>query len=554
MPTDLVFDFHNHISLKASLTQGKKTSWDKIELKTTGLLAKAAKNFGESLNSQANLKQLKAGNVKISVCTFYGTEKAFAESKIFQDLVPQISPLNGQYLKDINTGKISYYKAFENDMGQLIMDMLNPPSDCKDCHYLFVDSVDQIDIADTKTSYIIPVFEGLHCFKNFNKPEDEPLSATEFNNVLTLFNEFRKLHRPLYATITHHSKQPFCTSTYGVRILLANAVVILGNDHSFKPAGFGINSNGYKMLEACYHPEDPNIKPTLVDIKHMSLVSRKQFFSWRKNPNYPERLKMPIVASHVGFTGFSSTKIPVEKIKNSLMGQMGFDKIIHHTPYIRKGHINGTLFNPWTVNLFDEEILEILSSDGFFGLSLDRRVIGAGNVFDEYFSEDEYHYLNKELKSFTETVDAALWELPYKEKFEASDFDNVYDGKVEFAPDTVSADLHIKFFVNQLLHVVRVGIANGFNGTVVGKPNVWNKVGIGSDMDGLVDPIYLGNANTLFTSDKFATLKSLVKTELQNSIAADHSFNYQLPGNDAGLAMDKLFFSNAFDFLKKYYK
>ena len=39
-----------------------------------------------------------------------------------------------------------------------------------------------------------------------------------------------------------------------------------------------------------------------------------------------------------------------------------------------------TVFNPWTINLFDEDILEIVESSGMIGIIMDERVLGYGKL------------------------------------------------------------------------------------------------------------------------------------------------------------------------------
>ena len=52
-----------------------------------------------------------------------------------------------------------------------------------------------------------------------------------------------------------------------------------------------------------------------------------------------------------------------------------------------------TYFNPWSINLYNEEIKEIIASGGLIGLNLDQRIQGADKVKGEYFSALEFEAL-----------------------------------------------------------------------------------------------------------------------------------------------------------------
>ena len=65
-------------------------------------------------------------------------------------------------------------------------------------------------------------------------------------------------------------------------------------------------------------------------------------------------------------------KLPIEKYKKT---RRGFTKVSYKKP---KGHVEGTLFNPISINLYNEDIKEIIQSNGLMGLILDERILGAG--------------------------------------------------------------------------------------------------------------------------------------------------------------------------------
>ncbi|MBA3900537.1 MAG: hypothetical protein H0X62_10060, partial [Bacteroidetes bacterium] len=106
----------------------------------------------------------------------------------------------------------------------------------------------------------------------------------------------------------------------------------------------------------------------LIDIKHMSLKSRKDYYEYRRSKGYSE----PILATHMGVTGLSwDYKFPVSACKK-FKGR-GYSMIKY---YQEKQEGALVPFNPCSINMYDEDIKEVLLSGGLIGMSLDRGILG----------------------------------------------------------------------------------------------------------------------------------------------------------------------------------
>ncbi len=123
----------------------------------------------------------------------------------------------------------------------------------------------------------------------------------------------------------------------------------------------------------------------LIDIKHMSLEARKQYYEFLKEI-IVRRISRYLI-SHGGVTGVSWDNKPVVCRKK----YRDWIKVRYFKP---KGLMR-TKFNPWSINLYDEEIKKIVDSNGLIGLNLDERILGAKQKRPgervEYFSPEEFN-------------------------------------------------------------------------------------------------------------------------------------------------------------------
>ncbi|MEL6135538.1 MAG: membrane dipeptidase, partial [Bacteroidota bacterium] len=106
----------------------------------------------------------------------------------------------------------------------------------------------------------------------------------------------------------------------------------------------GFTPLGKKVLHALL--DDQRGKPIYIDIKHMSVESRKEYMRLLET-DYASR-DIPLIVSHGGVTG------------TTLSGARPI------------GEAKGT-FNEGDINFFDEELVKIAESGGLFALQVDRR-------------------------------------------------------------------------------------------------------------------------------------------------------------------------------------
>ena len=114
----------------------------------------------------------------------------------------------------------------------------------------------------------------------------------------------------------------------------------------------GFTSLGKKVLHELLSSK--NGKRILIDIRHMSIEARLEYYSLvkkhnKKNPND----RIPIISSHTAVNGFDTIQKSIEKKDN-----------------MQK--VNSSDFFSWGINLSKEEIRIIHESNGIVGVILDK--------------------------------------------------------------------------------------------------------------------------------------------------------------------------------------
>ena len=477
----MFFDFHCHPSFKTFLGNRqqslRKNCWTNL-------------NFDIDMNildSQASLSQIKAGKAKLIVCALYALENAFAGSwkiKAAAGFSPHIEKM---FLREIHREQWGYRELMmdEHQHFMLSSDISSQKS------FKVLDSITDFDPNSSKLQVILAAEGGHNFYQNFQEPGEQP-------DILDNLRFHKQPGNPrlLYVTLTHLQQSEFCTHAYGMK-MIKNPV--------FNPVGKSLNSLGRAFIREALSTQHG--RRILIDIKHMSLKSRLSFYQLRK-AEFPD---VPIAATHMGVTGVSYLKKPVHKTQSNIK-----KKCVEVFYYRSPGALD-TYFNPWSINLYDEDIEKIMLSGGLIGLSLDQRILGCGNVSKEHFSQQEFvqSEFQPVKKPKYHTLDAQHHNTSKKLK-----------------------DWQIRYFCNNWLHVIKVGFE------VVGD-DAWDHVCIGSDFDGLIDPV-----NDFKSAADYKFLFGRVVEWLPEMAQA---MGIPLPAQEVQVRARGLVFDNALGFLQKHY-
>lgn len=519
----MYFDLHFHPSFKSFVSgvtsEERDNCWEEYS------------NVAIRIKSKSSLPQIKRSNVSIGVATIYSMEKQMSSSFFFSYLTPGISMISKDFWINLPSRnnfnllleEIEHFEKYSNHESK----------------YRIINSIRDYD--PNQLNFILAI-EGGHAL------ESTPEFTVE-QNLLKLKN-FK--YNFLYLTFTHMTKSFLCTHAFGMQQVKQN------ND--FKPHGSGISKLGFKIIDLAYSKSKGS--RILIDVKHMSLVSRKQFYEYRKKKGYDST---PIIASHVGVTGISWEIGSIARyFRNNAIGNGDFIQVKYDRPEGSKINYEGrefkAKFNPWSINLYDEDILEIINSSGLIGINFDQRILGAQKVKGEYFSRKEFELLTQKTLPILE----GEFELEELSDVEVDEITRDYSEMIylnnsmelnQKLIDSTSAETtfeamkiayaeyrkkkHILHLANTIIHIIRIG-----------GEKAWKNICIGSDFDGLINPI-----NNCRTVEDYETLEVQLPRALAATLTSVNSEPNDVMLLETGLdeKVRDIMFNNAKRFLDNNY-
>ena len=297
--------------------------------------------------SQANFTSMAKGGVRVACVSLYPIEKGFFRNKIKNEFINDIA-LNfatgvGKKRVDAIQGLTNYFDDLEMEYDfykQLDGSIMNLPEG--KFRYRLVNSYSEIKaIRDSndniETICILLSIEGLHVLHSdiSQAPNKSQLMA----NLLKIKNWE---HSPFFVAVAHHFWNHFCGHAESFTKLVKSKVdQSEGLNSGFTPLGIEV-VNELLSIE--------NGKRILIDLKHMSVASRKDFYKIIDTNSAYRNL--PLLVSHGAANGIQS-----------------FDESV------QKGSKVAAKLNPVDINFYNDEIIRIAKGKGVFGLQLDERRI-----------------------------------------------------------------------------------------------------------------------------------------------------------------------------------
>lgn len=549
--TNKIFDFHFHLLFKHYLSNGTPITQ---QVKTTGLASLLNDLFGGPFNSQSSPDQVKDSQLYLGVASIISLEHAFAR-RILHVLgidFSHILPLNKEIVNKTKDGKTSYYAEFQQQV-KMYLDSKATLEQApyhikytgrKDWEGKTRQQITDILKNDNQQRYLVFSIEGGHNLS------DVPIRGTALSRTPELNLKDIQDNSELdfisinLCHLSYIPEQPLGGFAQGLN---KQAQIAFSSEDFMPKAGLGLTQLGKKVVrQALLHEK----RPVLIDLKHMSVYTRFHFYRYRESliNEAPAVNRLPIITSHTGFTFTSLNNYLSKKQFRSTTGQQdGAFVCIVESENRKIGKTNdsinsGLYGNPWTINLFDEEIIEIMSSRGMIGISLDQRILGAEKMVDssrpEYF-DPEYIAKEEWEKLFRDG------QLPGAEKL------------FDFLSIPSRAERHLMLLCLHIIYAVRIG-----NAGIGWEPGTspWDHICIGSDFDGLINPINRMD-NILKLSDLVAGLKKYlpVADKYLNTGDDNNARSLRYNNADGSLDMDyldevtgKFMYTNGLNFTARY--
>ena len=516
------FDFHIHPTLKSLFSDedataglSKLSPWQPLDTRNIPPLIKCCSDLSDILASQSNLAQLCNNDCNLVCVALYVPENDI----LVDEMIKQAEEGRlGVYLQQEKINKILHTKAPPDTVTEDLDTLTNPLRfGITDKKVKLIRSRSEYDETDLSTLHVVCSVEGCHTVSS-------TLQSFDTKGIIDNLEIFRKKVSLLAINLTHMENSPLCNQAYGMQFL---------SNEGFKPVGKGLAAPGLEVLEYCY------TNRIMIDIKHLSLVSRQDLYALRKTPAY-QSINQPVICTHAGFTGISIKEIPDYLDFQPRKTSGGYAMVRQGKP-VKYGKDERPSFNASSINLYDEDIFEILSSDGIIGISMDRRILGYQkfediNVRTHDFPLETEYVSNHELDFFL-TAGQDIQTVKIGSAFEDDKclgWDEIYE---EGQVNPSLGEHHTRYFMAHILHMIKVARQHNLD---VNK--VLTQVCIGSDFDGLINPIAM-----CYTIDGIAYFKSQVERDF---VAFAEEAGVALPeGFDVKNFSNQLFFENGRDFV-----
>lgn len=437
--------------------------------------------FGDPLDSQCNFDRIEGGSLITLV--LISIERAYTEIRLFEAITELNKPLFDKIRKRDTLKTTSYHTSLidrelayiNRHNGKLVNGR----------RFQIINSMTEYPAQpDPNTFYAMVSVEGGHNFYTFpdQKEQEKPENLHTAVEALTQWKQSANRPRLLYTTVTHHAQNALSNHPWAIPASFSKVVEQNLLAGSFTPTGNGLTQAGFNFIDAALR-QTATEKRVLIDIKHLSTVARSQAYAHIRQ-RFPGT---PLIASHAGVTGMSWKDQPSRvdsmdedfNFPKSLFAS--FDQLaIRGFMYTGNGgRLTSLTFNGWSVNLFDEDIIEIMASGGLIGIQLDPRILGAKGTGVERFSKAEYRQRWHTLP----VVKMAVGDVK-----DAYTFDPL-SGDL-FSNFTNESSLHRWHFCQTIIHIILVITRE----KQAGNPRVqtidpWDHICLGSDYDGLITAI-----------------------------------------------------------------
>ncbi len=505
------FDFHCHPGLKPQFSKPatKPSPWDDIKAKlaiSKGWTIRINSLFNEVLNSQSNLTQLFQNDVRLIGLILHAPEQKIGRVLSEKGIVNKgkINLIDKTQLTVLATG-VHSFELINEELRWLTASVSPIPG----ATFKIVKKASDFDEGEHNTVFGVVIVEGLHCFF------DDPFALDAKEKFTKNLNAFTADNTVMSMNICHMQQNQFCNHAYGIQLF---------NPAFFYPTGHGITTWGNEVIKLLVS------KKILVDIKHMSLKARLDLYRMFKLPDPEPTYVQPLICTHAGTTGLPI----IDRVKYilSIPGDKGsVYELVHLKP---KSRFYGDVYhNCSSINLYDEDIEQIFLSGGIIGLSFDQRILGFGDDSGQtgLIVPHDVEYISHQ--------EAAFFFGPTPENLNVwPDDTNVWSSQdLDGLDQSVYPDLHRKFLINNILHILWVASQHSF----IGINNAAKQICIGTDFDGLINAIdCCKNANGL------QRLKDDMREELADGLNNNgfHTLNIDM-------LLDDIFYNNGKNFMLK---
>ncbi len=299
---------------------------------------------------QSDFTSLARGGAEIVFVSLCGLEKGFVMTKAGTKLPGDII---GNLVTGIGKKRIDHIQNMTDYFDDLLMeydfykqlDGHKVRIDGKWHQYKIVSGFNEIEENNdpgVNTIFVILTIEGTHVFNTGLQMMGKTVNPEE---VLANVEKAKQWdNRLFFVGLTHHFNNE----------MVGHAQSLHGAVRKFCDQSEGMNEGfkelGWQVLKKLL--DNSNGRRVLIDLKHMSVKSRNEFYNFLET-EHPNEI-IPLIVSHGAVNGLRS-----------------------HNELVEDDLFNYGKFQPDDINLYDDEIVRIANSGGLFGIQFDERRVGS---------------------------------------------------------------------------------------------------------------------------------------------------------------------------------
>ena len=457
-----------------------------------------AMDMGVIFRSQSNIERLHHGGVMVICISLYPVEKGFTNVNlaaispalqfvlkpfnIEEKLVEGVTGIKIEKVHFIGKELNNYFKELEKEY-EYVLSQSEIKHGTIRCRFVknYADLKNVLQ-NEPDTICMINSIEGAHAFGSGTTAEDQ-LPVAELKQRFTV--NIKKVksweYPPFFVTLNHH----FWNHLGGhARSLSSFLGKVMNQENKLNE---GLTEAGKHAIRELL--STGNGKRILIDVKHMSAKSRKEFYNLL-NTEFSEQ-NIPIICSHTGIIEQRET------LKRLIVDNADTDSIN-----------DATYLHNWSINICREDVETIYHSKGLIGIQLDEKRMGGGI---------SKHKIYAKRKLWNNGVFTSVAYADYKKEY-------------------------LKVLMANIFEVVRK----------IKSVQAWDIICIGSDMDGIINPMDMySDCSEMETLKqdviRFLTDKTPIEdVNLQSSFMK--GYMYELTPEEIA---DKIFFKNVDDFLSR---
>jgi len=351
MSLPVFFDLHVHSTLKPFLLSAVDSPWEDYDVATPEERVRRTPR----LTASDFTKLLRSGT-RVITLALHPIERYLLTSVVARPVMyALIFRMRLERMRQVL--QRSPFLLLQQEYQLLLAYLRNPGAEGE---ALIVQRPEDIDLAlrDSKKIAIILAIEGAHAlgfeYRHYKFPKIRGFTYDGFaelsRGLIRARLDWAAARHVHLITLVHMVYNDLATPARavefkGLQNILPNPYRTVEHLGRYR----GLTAYGVSFVEEAYK------RHILIDVKHCDHVSRRQVY------DIAGEYGMPVVASHVGVSGRSYPSL-------------------RDTARERR---QSTAFNPWDINLHDEDVLAIARSGGLIGLILDERVLAGEKLLEE---------------------------------------------------------------------------------------------------------------------------------------------------------------------------